>query len=144
MVSTYNVPPTKPICTYGPPEVLPRYTLYPTIFEDLLAVQSKVTLCDTGTGTGVAVKFTLVIAAPFTITEAVDGVNAYPDWLAATTYEPFARPENVYFPVASVLVDPVAAPERVRVAADPLTEPDIVCNAEGLDEGLGANTRSTQ
>ena len=69
----------KPICAYGPPEVLPRYTLYPTIFDDVLAVQFKVTLCDTGIDAAVAVKFTPVIAAPFTVTEAVDGVNAYPD-----------------------------------------------------------------
>ena len=136
MLSTYDVPPTKPICAYGPPEVLPRYTLYPTILEDVLAVQFKVTLCDTA----VAVKFTPVIAAPFTVTEAVIGVNAYPEWLAATTYEPFAKPENVYFPVASVVVDLVAAPERVSVAADPLTVPEI----EKPDELLGANTRSTQ
>jgi hypothetical protein len=139
LLSTYDVPPTKPICAYGPPEVLPRYKLYPTIFEDVLAVQFKVTLCETGTA--VAVKFTPVIAAPFTVTEAVDGVNTYPDWLAATTYEPFAKPENVYFPVASVVVDLVAAPERVSVAADPLTDPEIVYNTEGLDE---VNTRSTQ
>ena len=143
-MSTYDVPPTKPICAYGPPEVLPRYKLYPTIFEDVLAVQFKVTLCDTETGTAVAVKFTPVIAAPFTVTEAVAGVNAYPDWLAATTYEPFARSENVYFPVASVVVDLVAAPERVSVAADPLTDPEIVYNTGGPDEVLGANTRSTQ
>ena len=116
--------------------MLARYTLYPTILEDVLAVQFKVTLCHTA----VAVKFTPVIAAPFTVTDAVDGVNAYPDWLAATTYEPFAKPENVYFPVASVVVDLVAAPERVSVAADPLTVPEI----EKLDEVLGANTRSTQ
>ena len=50
----------------------------------------------------------------------------------------------MYFPVASVVVDPVAAPERISVAADPLTDPEIVYNAEGLDEVLGANTRSTQ
>jgi hypothetical protein len=132
----YDVPPTKPICAYGPPEVLARYTLYPTIFEDVLAVQFKVTLCDTV----VAVKFTPVMAAPFTVTEAVVGVNAYPDRLAATTYEPFAKPKNVYFPVASVVVDLVAAPKRVSVAADPLTVPEI----EKPDDLLGANTRSTQ
>jgi len=57
--------------------MLPRYTLYPTIFEDVLAVQFKVTLCDTGAGT--AVKFTPVTAAPFIVAEAVNGVNAYPD-----------------------------------------------------------------
>ena len=91
-----------------------------------------------------AAKFTPVIAAPFTVTEDVDGVNAYPAWLAATTYEPFAKPENVYFPVASVVVDLVAAPERVSVAADPLTDPESVYNTEGLGEVLGANTRSTQ
>ena len=61
-----------------------------------------------------------------------------------TTYDPFAKPENVYFPVASVVVDPVAAPERVSVAADPLTDPEIVYTVEGLDEVLGANARSTQ
>ena len=72
-------------CAYGPPDVIPRYTLYPMIFVDVLAVQLNVTLCDTGTGTAVAVKFTPVTEAPFIVTEAVDGVNAYPDWLAATT-----------------------------------------------------------
>jgi hypothetical protein len=36
-------------------------------------------------GTAVAVKFTPVTEAPFIVTEVVDGVNAYPDWLAATT-----------------------------------------------------------
>ena len=56
-----------------------------------------------------------------------------------TTYDPFAKPENVYSPVASVVVDPVAAPERVSLAADPLTEPEIVY---GLDEAT--NTGSTQ
>ena len=46
------------------------------MFGDALAVQLKVTLCDTG---AVAVKFTPVTAAPFIVAEAVDGVNAYPD-----------------------------------------------------------------
>jgi hypothetical protein len=130
----------------------PRYTLYPTIFEDVLAVQFKVTLCDTGTGALMAVKLTPAIAAPFTVTEAFAGVNVYPGWLAAITYVPVARPENLYLPVASVVVDPVAAPERVSVAADPLTEPEIVYNLETLgrvlgarlDGALGVNTRSTQ
>jgi hypothetical protein len=42
-----------------------------------------------------------------------------------TTYDPSLKPENVYVPVASVVVDPVAAPESVIVAADPLTDPEI-------------------
>jgi hypothetical protein len=44
-------------------------------FGDTLAVQLNVTLCDTGTGTAVAVKFTPAMAAPFIVTAAVDGVN---------------------------------------------------------------------
>jgi hypothetical protein len=46
------------------------------MFGDALAAQLKVTLCDTR---AMAVKFTPVTAAPFTFTEAVDGVNVYPD-----------------------------------------------------------------
>ena len=58
--------------------MLLRYTLYPTTFADVLAVQLNVTLCDTGPE-AVAVKFTPVTAAPFTVTDADFGVNVYPD-----------------------------------------------------------------
>jgi hypothetical protein len=111
--------------------------------EDVLGVQFKVTLWGTGACTGVAVKFTPQTGAPLTVTETVGGVNVYPDWLAATTYVPFARTESVYFPVESVVADAVAAPERANVAADPLTIPEIVDDGAGLDVP-GANTRSTQ
>jgi hypothetical protein len=33
---------------------------------------------------------------------------------------------KLYFPLASVLVDREAAPDKVKVAGDPLTTPEIV------------------
>jgi hypothetical protein len=87
VLSTYVVAPIRDPFTreYGPPDIVPRYTLYPTMFGNELAVQLNVTLCDTGTGVAVPVKFTPVAEAPLIVTAAVDGVNAYPDWLGATT-----------------------------------------------------------
>src|SRR5215831_7531924 len=123
--------------------MFPRYTLYPTILADMLAVQFNVTLCGAGACTGVPAKFTPVTGAPFTVTDTVAGVKLYPDWLAATAYVPFDRPENVYPPVESVVVDALAAPVSVSVAADPLTVPEIVYDGAGLDVP-GVNTTSTQ
>ena len=47
------------------------------MFEEVLVVQVKVTLCDTVTA--VAVKFTPVIEAPFTVMDAEDGLKVCPD-----------------------------------------------------------------
>ena len=60
---------------YGPPDTLARYTLYPLILGEVLEVQVRVMLCDTGGWTAVAVKFTPTLEAPFIDTEAVDGVK---------------------------------------------------------------------
>lgn len=35
-------------CAYGPPETVPRYTLYPTIPVLVLAIQERLTLCCAG------------------------------------------------------------------------------------------------
>jgi hypothetical protein len=119
--------------------------LYPTTDEEVLGVQVNDTLWDTGTETAVAVKFTPVTAAPLIVAIADDGVNVYPAWLGVRMYEPLARPEKLYFPVASVAVEPVLAPERLTVAADPLTCPEIpYVPVDGVDEVPGTKTRSTQ
>jgi hypothetical protein len=80
---------------YGPPDSVPRYRLYPPILVDVLAAQLNETVCWTGGGSAVAVKFTPVMFAPFKVFDAVDGENEYPDWLGATRYVPFARPEKL-------------------------------------------------
>src|SRR5215831_11988 len=113
--------------------MFPRYTLYPTILADMLAVQFNVTVCGGGACTGVPAKFTPVTGAPLTVTDTVGGVKVYPGWLAATAYVPFFRSENMYFPVESAVVDAFAAPDRVSVAADPLTVPEIVYDGAGLE-----------
>lgn len=77
---------------YGPPDTIARYTLYPLILVEVLEVQLKVTLCCTDIA--VAVKFTPVLEEPFIDTEVVEGVKVKPDWLGATAYEPFGRPEK--------------------------------------------------
>jgi hypothetical protein len=46
-------------------------------------------------GARTPLKFTLLIDAPAMETGMEVGVNVYPDRLAVTEYEPFARPENV-------------------------------------------------
>jgi hypothetical protein len=95
LLSIYAVPPIKEalITVYGPPEAVPRYNLYPLIFDDVLAVQLSVTEC--WTGSSVPVKFTPLILAFFIVSVAVDGENANPDWLGATRYEPFVRLEKL-------------------------------------------------
>jgi hypothetical protein len=69
------------ILTYGPPLVVPRYTLYPTTVE-VLAVQAKVTECWTGAtpvpvrviGAGVTVALLTREMLPFTLPTTV-GLN---------------------------------------------------------------------
>jgi hypothetical protein len=42
----------------------------------------------------VELKFIPLREEPLMATDAVEGENAYPDSLGATTYDPFDRPEN--------------------------------------------------
>jgi hypothetical protein len=75
----------------------------------------------------VPVKFMPVTEVVLTDTDAVGGVNVYPDLLTATTYRPFGRLLKLYFPRASVVAEPETVPDSVRfAAADPLTVPEIL------------------
>jgi hypothetical protein len=95
--------------------------------SDVLAFQLSDTLWGSGVGTAVPVKFTPLTEVALTDTDAVGGVNVYPDLLTATTYRPFGRLPKLYFPKASVVAEPETFPESVRfVAADPLTVPEIL------------------
>jgi hypothetical protein len=71
---------------------------------------------------------------------AVAGENVNPVWLGAIKYDPFERPEKVKLPDASVLVDALAAPDSVTVAAEPLTVPEMLYWFAIVD---GWNTIST-
>jgi hypothetical protein len=62
------------------------------------------------------------------------------------TYAPLGRPEKRYFPIASVVVDREVAPDKVNVAAEPLTPPEMVYVMDGFGVGAvaGLKTTSTQ
>jgi hypothetical protein len=93
------------------------------------------------------VKLTPVTDAPLIVTDLVDGVNAYPDLLGATIYDPFGRLANVNCPKLFVVVVPATGPDKVTVAAEtPLTVPEMLYVLE-LGGGVlldALNTTSTQ
>ena len=68
----------------APPAVSARYTAYPLRFDEVLAFQVRITLCGIGVSTAVLRKFKPLMDASLIVTVAVDGLNVYPDWLAAT------------------------------------------------------------
>src|SRR5690349_10343900 len=84
--------------------------------------------------TAVALKLMPAIEAPETDTDAVEGENAYPERLGASTYDPFERPVNTNFPPPSVVVVAPLVPDSVTVAADPLTLPEIVYVVGGVTD----------
>lgn len=105
---------------------------------EVLGIQFNETLCGVGVEAGVPVKFKPVTEAPLTVAEAVEGVNVYPDRLGATTYEPLERLEKLKFPAGSVVACPEVVPDKVNVAAVPVTLPEI------MYVPAGTKTRSTQ
>jgi hypothetical protein len=67
----------------------------------------------------VAVKFTPVTLAPFTVAFVLVGLNVKPVWLGVTAYVPFASPLNVYAPELFAVVVVLAPPLSVTVAPLP-------------------------